>query len=323
MSSKLFFIIGIILQSTLVYANYDILKIRRSDGSEITAYLKYPSEIESFSLLLNISGSKCGTDYNPSEPSATYSTFKFAELKVEKYGIDENFSPSQCGSTYKEKNNIYQRASDYNAVINYIKLNYSQYNDRAFILAGSEGTVVAPLITRLTSDIKAMALWAGARGMDMANEFFLNLKKGNSICSDTQPNSTSYKIKFNEIMSNSNSIHIWCSNEQNLSVNSYQWWAKILYYNPLNDFLNFKGQIYVAHGKKDKMIPIESTMLTYNKFKDQNKSNLTLKAYDNLNHSCNDSDGNNHCDQVFTGIFEWLFNQINLSNRSSHLKGEN
>jgi predicted esterase len=304
-----------IVLTSAAFAKYDILKVPRSDGSIITAYLKYPEQMNNLSILINISGSKCKSEYNPSDVSDNYSKFMMAQLQVEKYGIDNNFTPDQCGDTYKLKNNIIQRGDDHIAVLKYIERNYNIWNQRIYIIAGSEGTVVAPLLGVSNINVKAMALWAGARGMTMKEEFLLNLRKGNHLCQDTPSTALDYNFKFQEILTHPTSTELWCSSPNKESVNSYQWWNHILFYNPLNDFLNFKGNIFVAHGTRDKMMPIESTYKIQKKFADLFKTNITVKIHQDLDHGCNDSTGNNHCDKVFGEIHEWLLNQIMSDNQ--------
>jgi hypothetical protein len=180
------------------------------------------------------------------------------------------------------------------------------------MIGGSEGTVVAPLIGVSKLNVRAIALWAGARSMTMAEEFLLNLEKGNRLCADTKPSETAYRDKFQEIFNDIDSTKLWCSSPEQGSVNSFQWWSHILDYNPLENFLNFKGNLFVAHGTRDKMIPVESTLDTERIFKLNNKTNLEVKIHQDLDHGCTDSNGVSHCNKVFGEIHGWLLNQIKI-----------
>lgn len=314
---KIFLTMFLLVQ--LSYARYDELSIPREDGSTVNAYLKYPDNIKDFSIIVNISGSKCKSEYAPSEVSENYSKFKMAQLQVEKYGIDKNFTSDQYGEIYRLKNSISQRRDDHIAVVNYIKKHYSNFNGRVYLVGGSEGTVVAPLLGVSELNVRAMSLWAGARSLNMKEEFLLNLKKGNHLCEDTALTQIAFNTKFDEIFKDNKSSKLWCSSPEKGSVNSYQWWSHILDYNPLNDFLKFKGNIFVAHGTRDKMMPVESTYKTRSEFAKRNRKNLTVKIHKDLDHGCTDSEGKNHCNEVFGEIHSWLLNQIKKDNQTQEL----
>jgi hypothetical protein len=68
------------------------------------------------------------------------------------------------------------------------------------------------------------------------------------------------------------------------------------------------------------MMPIESTYRTQKIFNDLSKTNLTVKIHQDLDHSCNDSAGNNHCNEVFGEIHGWLLNQIMEDNQQTKRK---
>lgn len=294
-----------------VFAKYDILKVPRPDGSIITAYLNYPEKLESLSILINIGGSTCKSEYSPKQASENYSKYKFSVLKVEKYGIDETFSKSQCGDVYRKFNNIHRRAKDTLIVLKYIKENYRFWNGQIYILGGSEGAIVAPLIAKNPKlDIRSMALWAGGRSMTMSDEFLLNIKKNNYICSDISKSKDSYIKKFSEIRKTKQSTKLWCSAEKSNSINSYQWWSHILTYNPLSDFLSFKGNLYIAHGSLDRMMPIESSLRLRDIFKDKNKNNLIFREHKGLNHSCMNNQGESKCGIVYGEIQSWLYKEM-------------
>ena len=303
-----------LLFSTAVFSNYDVLKIPRVDGSILTAYLKYPDSLTDLSIVLNISGSACQSSYNTGPVSPIYKQLKIAQLSVEKYGIDENFTIEQCGDLYRRHNNIFQRAEDHNLALNYISKHYNLWNGRVYIIAGSEGSVVAPLIGRAPVDIKGVALWAGGRSMTMAEEFFLNLEKGNDICRDTPPSREEYQKKFKDILAQNRSTKLWCSTPSLGSVNSYQWWAHILDYDPTNDFLSLSARIFVGHGTRDRMVPVETTLGLLKAFNESDRKNLSIKVYEDLDHGCHDSRGENHCEKVFSEIYGWLFEQIRFDN---------
>ncbi|WP_323838064.1 hypothetical protein [Photorhabdus africana] len=139
----------------------------RHDGSEITYYLKQRG---GKNLLVLIQGSDCNSiDNNKFVNNAFSDIYPDSDvLTVEKYGINASLlwsdvvERSDCPKDYMSSDTPEQRVKDYIQIIDYLK-HQNKYN-KIIILGGSEGAVVANLITSQVNYIdRTVSLNGGGR----------------------------------------------------------------------------------------------------------------------------------------------------------------
>lgn len=273
------------------------INIQDKGGNKITAYLQVPAQTKKFSALLVLQGSDCSSVHGKKIISI-FEKLGIARLDIEKPGITKLVGQDQCPPEYINRNSIDQRVTDVIAVLNFLEKN-SSWNKKVFILGGSEGATVGSLVASVDSRVHAIALLAGASSMNMMDEFKLLYKKGVNICN--VKDLSSLNKKFAEILNNPTSDKNWCG-----KTNTYKWWSEVLTFNPKQTLLNLKIPIFAAHGTEDKMVPIESSDLMNQSFKEQNKKNFTYYRYQDLNHHWQDRDGVNKFENVFKDLVKWL-----------------
>lgn len=290
-----------ILVSLAKEVNAATLSLPRPDGSEITYYFDTPGS-KSFPLVVILQGSDCASKYkshNGYMPAVK--RYNIALLTVEKYGLKE--SSSACPMEYLKNNTIRQRLLDYIAVLAAIKKNVPEWNGHVAWVGGSEGGVVASLVSQLTPATTATVLLASGGGMTMAEEMSLLLKKHGEICE--VKSQSKLEALFKRIEKKPTYLKHWCGN-----TNTYKWWESILKLKPLSVLETMDTPIYIAHGTSDQAVPVESADLIKGRFESLGRSNLTYIRYEGLDHHWQNANGTSLADGVIDSAMYWLVRHL-------------
>lgn len=278
------------------------IELNRPDKTTIHARLEIQNPEIPFPIILFLQGSACESvqDFHH-ELAPALKKKNYAHLLIEKPGLKKGLKADECfKDTYLVKNSVYSRAEDAFHVLNFIKKN-TRWNDEYFVVAKSEGTVVATLLANKKYP-RAMALLAGANGLTMEEEFNVLLEKGKRPCGFTSK--TELKAKIESIYLRPDSKETWCSSSS--SPNSYYWWSRILRLNTLDMLKTFDFPIYVAHGTEDEAVPMESSIEAEKTFERLGKKNMKFIRYEGLNHKWRDKSGVNKTSDVMRALDEWL-----------------
>jgi len=147
--------IYLLLHSTCGFGQ-DVHSLKRDDGTAIQYYLTQLGK-NNTSLAVLIQGSDCNSVYHNNLINDVFADiFQPADiLIVEKYGIDATLNWSDdpnrgdCPESYYLNDSPEQRVADYENVL--LHLNNKQKYKKIIVLGGSEGAVVANLLTARTS----------------------------------------------------------------------------------------------------------------------------------------------------------------------------
>jgi len=143
------------------------IECRRDDGSAIRYYLQLRApEARSASLLVILQGSDCNSVRRIKAIARLEGVYPEADvLTVEKYGVTEDLSYSDlperpdCPPEYLERDNPEQRVSDVDRVVRSVRAAYGY--QKVVVIGGSEGSVVANLLSSRADYVDATVLFAG------------------------------------------------------------------------------------------------------------------------------------------------------------------
>ena len=96
------------------------------------------------------------------------------------------------------------------------------------------------------------------------------------------------------------------TSEKKISQQSYKWWAEELNFEPMPHLSKINIPMFFAMGSQDDMNPVESLYCLRDEFARLAKDNLTIKFYENCDHTLVDSMGKNHRKEFMRNIYEWL-----------------
>ncbi|QXP58993.1 dienelactone hydrolase family protein [Olleya sp. HaHaR_3_96] len=208
---------------------------------------------------------------------------------------------------FYENDNLNYRVWQANEVVNYLSNNRLQNKGKIIALGHSEGTEVVAKLGTINNKITAIGYFSGS-GNAQYYDFILDIRKYVQRGEMTEEESIIETEKvFNEvkdIYKDPNSLtKKWIGH-------SYRKWSTSVEPS-IDNLLKINIPIYVAHGAKDKAVPIESAYLIPIEFIRHQKTNLTFKVYPKLDHSfaiLPKSDNEvyeEHWDDVFNDFLKW------------------
>lgn len=287
----------------------------RDDGSPISYYLVQHSH-DADTLLLILQGSDCNsvlnidsifTDYKDVWPEADV-------LLVEKYGIDSKLKYStdptrkDCPAQYLENDSPAQRIADIKAVLDIVRKN-GQY--KTFILlGGSEGAVIANLVTAAVDYIDATVAFNGG------GRWFIDDVSHSIAVKHKNPEAARKEIDgfkgFAEHVLNNKPFEI------DVSGHGYHWWQQMLSIDQLDILKKVKSPLLIVQGGMDTSVSPQKTDELVQRLKALGKNNIEYRRYEALDHGLKDSDGKSLRKEVIRDINIWLRSKLgNPANKSS------
>jgi len=279
-------------------------KIERVDGTEIKYYLKTSKPHQSTeTLLVIIQGSDCNSVYHNKLINSQFSSvIPSADiLTVEKYGIDSNLkwddNPERkdCPKDYIVNDSAGQRVDDYQQVLDYLNQN-GQYK-RVVLLGGSEGAVIANILTSKSSHVDlTISLNGGGRWFI---DDVLHSIKVQSSSNESYNESANGFIGFSK--------HVLTSEpfELEMSGHGYKWWRSMFEIDQTLVLEKITTPVLIIQAESDlnvsgQLAQIQADMLT------EIKPNFTYKTYSDLDHSFQLPDGTSKVDTIIHDIKLWL-----------------
>jgi pimeloyl-ACP methyl ester carboxylesterase len=183
--------------------------------------------------------------------------------------------------SFYENDNLNYRVWQANEVVNYLSDNILKKQTKIILFGHSEGTEVVAKLGTINNKISNIGYFSGG-GNAQYYDFILDIRKSVQRGETTEEESIIETEKlFNEIKDiyeHPNSLtKKWLGH-------SYRKWSSSVEPS-IDNLLKIDIPIYVAHGAKDKAVPIESAYLIPIEFIRNKKSNLTFKVYPKLDHS--------------------------------------
>ncbi|WP_158976258.1 S9 family peptidase [Cellulophaga sp. L1A9] len=183
--------------------------------------------------------------------------------------------------SFYENDNLMYRVWQADEVINYLADGMVKKPHKIIVLGHSEGTEVAAKLGTSNANISNIGYFSGG-GNAQYYDFILDVRKTVQRGEMTEEESILEIEKVfkevKDIYQHPNSLtKKWLGHP-------YKKWSSSVA-PAIHNLLKINIPIYVAHGAKDKAVPIESAYLIPIEFIRNKKNNLTFKVYPNLDHS--------------------------------------
>lgn len=183
--------------------------------------------------------------------------------------------------SFFENDNLAYRVWQANEVVNYL-YNKALNKQRKIIVFGhSEGTEVVAKLGTINNKISNIGYFSGG-GNAQYYDFILDIRKQAIKGEITEEEAILETEKFFEEIKDIYK-HPYSLTKKWLG-HSYKKWSSSVEPS-IDNLLKINTPIYVAHGAKDKAVPIESAYLIPIEFIRNRKNNLTFKVYPKLDHS--------------------------------------
>jgi esterase/lipase len=187
----------------------------------------------------------------------------------------------EAPKSFFENDNLDYRVWQANEVVNYFSDNILNKQAKIIVLGHSEGTEVVAKLGTINNTISNIGYFSGG-GNAQYYDFILDIRKQVQRGDMTEEESILETEKFfneiKDIYKHPNSLtKKWLGH-------SYRKWSSSVEPS-IDNLLKINIPIYVAHGAKDKAVPIESAYLIPIEFIRNEKTNLTFKVYPKLDHS--------------------------------------
>ncbi|MGL6522655.1 alpha/beta hydrolase family protein [Aeromonas dhakensis] len=287
----------------------------RDDGSPISYYL-VPYSHDPDTLLLILQGSDCNSVLNIDSILSDYKNVwpEADVLLIEKYGIDRTLKYStdparkDCPAQYLEKDSPAQRVADIKAVLDTVRKN-GQYKT-LILLGGSEGAVIANLVTAAVDYIDATVAFNGG------GRWFIDDVSHSIAVKHNNPEEARKEIDgfkgFAQHVLNSKPFDL------EVSGHGYHWWQQMLSIDQLDTLKKVKSPLLIMQGGMDTSVSPQKTDEMMQRLKDLGKNNIEYRRYEALDHGFKDSDGKSQRKEVVKDINIWLRSKLgNPANKSS------
>ncbi|WP_368205187.1 alpha/beta hydrolase family protein [Aeromonas sp. s5] len=279
----------------------------RDDGSPISYYLVQHSH-DTDTLLLILQGSDCNSVLNIDSILSDYKdVWPEADiLLVEKYDIDRKLKYStdparkDCPAQYLEKDSPAQRVADIETVLDIVRKD-GQYK-KFILLGGSEGAVIANLVTAAVDYIDATVAFNGG------GRWFID-DVSHSIAAEHKNLETARKEidgfkGFAEHVLNSKPF------ELEVSGHGYHWWQQMLSLDQLDTLQNIKSPLLIIQSGMDTSVSPQKTDELMQRLKELGKNNIEYRRYEALDHGLKNSDGTSLRKEVIGDMNLWLQSKL-------------
>lgn len=283
----------------------------RDDGSPISYYLVQHTH-DTDTLLLILQGSDCNSVLNINSILSDYKdVWPEADLLlIEKYGIDSKLKYStdparkDCPAQYLEKDSPAQRVADIKAVLDTVRKN-GQYKT-LILLGGSEGAVIANLVTAAVDYIDATVAFNGG------GRWFIDDVSHSIAVKHNNPEEARKEIDgfkgFAQHVLNSKPFDL------EVSGHGYHWWQQMLSIDQLDTLIKVNSPLLIIQGGMDASVSPQKTDELMQRLKDLGKSNIEYRRYEALDHGFKNSDGKSLRKEVVSDMNIWLKSKLGNPN---------
>lgn len=284
----------------------------RDDGSPISYYLVQHAH-DPDTLLLILQGSDCNSVLNIDSILSDYkNVWPEADiLLIEKYGINHKLKYStdparkDCPAQYLEKDSPAQRVADIKAVLDTVRKN-GQYKT-LILLGGSEGAVIANLVTAAVDYIDATVAFNGG------GRWFIDDVSHSIAVKHNNPEEARKEIDgfkgFAQHVLNSKPF------ELEVSGHGYHWWQQMLSIDQLDTLKKVNSPLLIVQGGMDTSVSPQKTDELMQRLKDLGKNNIEYRRYEKLDHGFKNSDGKSLRKEVVGDMNMWLKSKLDNPNQ--------
>lgn len=301
--TKIIFVL--VLSLRLAAVEQSSFSLLRNDGSLLDGYI-LPPENSSSPIIFAIQGSGSQSSYEWFiELQEQVKPLGLGLVILEKQGVSKD-SINQY--EYAQTNSLDHRLDDHFLCIQKLQESICPYwNGEIVLLGESEGGMVAGELAAKIPQVKAIMLFATGGGMSFIDEVKWTLygKLEQYVISQEEIDNffSCFDDKMADMINDPSPDKLFLGN-------TYKWWASCLSSKTiLSNLLDVNSKVYLVHGDKDEIVPIQSSdrlayglknkgyPTTYQKLKDYghelNHPLLMKNAFQWLDSTLNESDQNN------------------------------
>ena len=284
--------------------------LKRQDGSLIDYYLLNKSDASpSDTLLLILQGSDCNSVL---QVESIFSNLKnvWPEadlLLIEKYGITRELAfssdaeRSDCPHAYIQNDSPKQRVSDIKAVLREVRRDFAY--PRFIVVGGSEGALVANLLAAEINTIDATVAFNGG-GQMFVDDVLHSIGAGAANSEESVEAAQGFLGFSNHVLNSEPS-------DLQVSGHGYHWWYQMLSIDQLEILKEVNTPLLLIQGGRDSSVSPAKVSEMIESLRQVQKNNIEFIAYENLDHTFNDSLGLSHRKSVVEDIHTWLDSTLN------------
>jgi pimeloyl-ACP methyl ester carboxylesterase len=232
-----------------------------------------------------------------------YYDFNYLTIALEKRNIPEGYFSTVAPEKFHKTNTLEQRVKDTETAINYILKHYNLDKHRVILVAGSEGGSVAAIVARNNTSITHLIIQS-AGGWSHEDQIKYSIKHSTLDQRSKYLKELQSLDSFNrfllELQSNPDSLDKWWYGWP------YKRWASYMFYRPINDLRMLDIPILIQIGDKNDYAGLKGAIDVKKEFNKLEKSNLSLKIYNGLDHGFKDEKGVSHAKKIFEDFYQWL-----------------
>ncbi|AOE98543.1 alpha/beta hydrolase [Serratia marcescens] len=290
------------LWSGLAMAQSAALTLPREDKSSIRYYLDaaVPGET-SPALLVILQGSDCNSVRHIRLVAPMRQVLPAADLlTVEKYGIDDRLPYSEdvprrdCPDAFVQRDTPQQRVSDVTQVLQTV-IKQNGYRQVA-VLGGSEGAVIANLVTASSGRIDATLAFSGG------GRWFIDDVRHSAAGAPAEE-----KAGLNAFLQQVLAAPPF---PLNASDHGYGWWHGMLSIDQLATLRSIKTPVLIVQGGQDRAVSPGAVGKMIAELRAAGKTNITYRNYSALDHVMRRENGDSEMTRVVADMRAWLEQQL-------------
>lgn len=284
---------------------FNPIEVKRGDGTVVQYYLHLKNfKKHTRALLVILQGSDCNSVTKIKAIPKLRNVYPDADmLTVEKYGITEALSYSDdverkdCPEVYLLHDHPEQRVSDLDKVIGALRKNY--HYSKIIIIGGSEGALVANIITAQVDYINATVAFGGG-GRFFLDDVLHSMKFSGLTKEELNRNIEGFKQFAQHILSDE-------PFELSMSSHGYWWWRKMLSTDQGELLAKTTTPVLIVEGGDDQSASPATEMIR--SLQAKGKTNIDYYVYPGYNHSLNLSSDDDSSQKVIEDMKKWLSNK--------------
>ncbi|WP_065426222.1 MULTISPECIES: alpha/beta hydrolase family protein [Serratia] len=290
------------LWSGLAMAQSAALTLPREDGSSIHYYLDaaVPGQ-SSAALLVILQGSDCNSVRHIRLVTPMRQVLPAADLlTVEKYGIDDTLPyreevPRQdCPDAFVQHDTPKRRVSDVTRVLQAV-IARNGYQKVA-VLGGSEGAVIASLVTASSGLVDATLAFSGG------GRWFIDDVR-HSVADAPKEEKAGLNAFLQQVLTAP-------PFPLNASDHGYGWWHGMLNIDQLATLRSVKTPVLIAQGDQDRAVSPGAVGKMVAELRAAGKTNITYLNYPALDHVMRRENGESEMTRVLADMRAWLEKQL-------------
>ncbi len=290
------------LWSGLAMAQPAALTLSREDGSSIHYYLDaaVPGQ-SSAALLVILQGSDCNSVRQIRLVAPMRQVLPAADLlTVEKYGIDGTLPYSEavprqdCPDVFVQHDTPQRRVSDVTQVLQAV-IARNGYQKVA-VLGGSEGAVIANLVTASSGLVDATLAFSGG------GRWFIDDVR-HSVDGAPKEEVAGLNAFLQQVMTAP-------PFPLNASDHGYAWWHGMLNIDQLATLRSIKTPVLIVQGDQDRAVSPGAVGKMIAELRADGKTNITYLNYSTLDHVMRRENGDSEMTRVVADMRAWLEKQL-------------